>query len=164
MRRRPISAVAGSCSTAWIRRELRVWWQWWPGGPMWIDNLEVAPGDQMSGLICLDLAARSGLIILGNVTSKEGATFSATAPAGEPLAGNSAEWIVQALMINSPFPALARYGSVYFDSAFASTVGAVLLDAGSGNTINMVSSGGGRVISAPVLVTPSLVKVSYTGA
>lgn len=119
-------------------------------------------GDTLSCLICVAAeSTTSALIFMYNVTSGVAASFEATAPAGVSLTGNSAEWVVERLEIDSNTPELARYGDVYFDDAIAGTVGGTTLDAGSGNTIDMDDSG--DTISAGLIETPTLVQVRYTG-
>lgn len=145
-----------------IQRQLNPWWEWFPAGSFWISNLPVAQGDTMDGLICVDAGSvTSATIFLLNVTSGVGASFRATAPPGTSLAGNSAEWVVERLEIDTNSPELARYGDVYFDSANAGTVADTLIRAGSGNTINMTDSG--STISTGLSETPTLVQVRYTG-
>jgi hypothetical protein len=145
-----------------IQRQLNPWWEWFPAGSFWISNLPVAQGDTMDGLICVDAGSTtSATIFLLNLTSGVGASFIATAPSGTSLAGNSAEWVVERLEIDTNTPELARYGDVYFAEANAGTVANALINAGSGNVIDMVDSG--NTISTGVIETPTLVQVSYTG-
>jgi Peptidase A4 family len=125
-------------------------------------NLPVAQSDTLNCLICVTAgSATSAIIFLYNVTSGVGASFNATAPPGSSLVGNSAEWVVERLEIDTNTPELARYGNVYFDEARAATAGGALIDAGSGNVIDMVDSG--STISAGLIETPTLVQVRYTG-
>ena len=145
-----------------IQRQLNPWWEWFPAGSFWISNLPVAQGDTMDGLICVNAGSTtSATIFLLNVTSGVGASFNATAPPGSSLAGNSAEWVVERLEIDTNTPELARYGDVYFDAAIAGTVAGTLVDAGSGNVIDMTDSG--TTISTGEIETPTLVQVRYTG-
>jgi hypothetical protein len=144
------------------QRQLNPWWEWYPAGSFWITNLPVAQGDTLNCLICVTAgSATSAIIFLYNVTSGVGASFNATAPPGTSLVGNSAEWVVERLEIDTNTPELARYGDVYFDEARAATVSGALIDAGSGNVIDMVDSG--NTISAGLIETPTLVQVRYTG-
>jgi hypothetical protein len=145
-----------------IQRQLNPWWEWFPAGSYWISNLPVAQGDTMTGVICVDAGSTtSATIYLLNLTSGVGASFRATAPPGKALVGNSAEWVVERLEIDTNTPELARYGDVYFDAANAGTVANNLLNVGTGNTIDMVD--GGTTISAGIIENPTLVKVHYTG-
>jgi peptidase A4-like protein len=145
-----------------VQRQLNPWWEWYPAGSFWISNLPVAPGDTLNCLICVtEGSTTSAAIFLYNVTSGQAANFHATAPDGTTLAGNTAEWVVERLEIDSNTPELARYGDVYFDEANAGTVGGATLHAGAGNTINMVD--GGNVISTGTIESSTLVQVKYTG-
>jgi Peptidase A4 family len=144
------------------QRQLNPWWEWYPAGSFWISNLPVAQGDTMDGLICVKPGSvTAATMYLLNVTSGVGASFQATAPPGTTLAGNSAEWVVERLEIDTNTPELARYGDVYFDSAYAGTVAGAQLDASAGNVINMIDSG--NTISTGRIEAPALVQVRYTG-
>lgn len=146
-----------------IQRQLSPWWEWYPAGSFWISNLPVAQGDTLDGLICVDAGSTtSATIFLLNVTSGVGANFRATAPRDVSLAGNCAEWVVERLEIDTGTPELARYGDVYFAAANAGTVANTLLNAGSGNVINMVDDSG-NTISTGLIETPTLVQARYTG-
>ncbi len=144
------------------QRQLNPWWEWWPAGSFWISNLPVAQGDTMDGLICVHPGSTTAATIyLLNVTSGVGASFQATAPPGITLVGNSAEWVVERLEIDTNTPELARYGDVYFAAAYAGTVAGTQMDAGAGNVIDMIDSG--YTISTGRIEAPALVQVSYTG-
>jgi hypothetical protein len=146
-----------------IQRQLNPWWEWFPAGSYWISNLPIVQGDTVNCLICVTAGSTtSAAIFLYNVTSGIGASFQATAPSGTSLVGNSAEWVVERLEIDTNTPELARYGDVYFDEANAGTVGGATLQGGSGNVIEMVDSNN-NVISTGALETGTLVQVKYTG-
>ena len=74
--------------------------------------------------------------------------------------GNCAEWIVEALEIDTSTPELASYGSVYFDGCVAGASDQALLQAGDGNTINMFEANG-KVISRGIIENPQLVRCVY---
>jgi Peptidase A4 family len=133
---------------------------WFPAGSYWITNFPVSQGDTLNCVICVSAGSTSEAVIsFYNVTTNIAARFVATAPSGTSLAGNSAEWVVERLEIDTNTPELARYGDLYFDDATAGTVSGALLEAGSGNTINMVNNG--QVISEGNIETPTLVQVRY---
>ena len=145
-----------------LSHQLNPWWEWYPGGSFWISNLTVTQGDTLNCLICVTSGSTTQAeIFLYNVTSNIAARFLATAPSGTSLTGNTAEWIVERLEIDTSTPELARYGDVYCDEANAGTVGGISLQAGSGNTINMVDTN--QVISQGTIETATLVQVKYTG-
>lgn len=145
-----------------VSRQLNPWWEWYPAGSFWISNLAISQGDTVNCLICVTSGSTTQAeIFLYNLTTNVSASFQATAPAGVSLVGNSAEWVVEQLEIDTYTPELARYGDVYFDEAEAGTVDGVTIDAGSGNTINMID--GGNVISSGTIETPTLIQVRYTG-
>ncbi len=143
-------------------RQLRPWWEWFPAGSFWISNLPVAQGDTLNCLICVTAnSTTSAEIFMYNLTSGIAASFAATAPSKTALLGNSAEWVVERLEIDTSTPELARYGEVYFDECNAGTLNHQLIKGGTGNTINMTD--GGSVISTGTIETPSLIQVKYTG-
>jgi hypothetical protein len=146
-----------------MQRELNPWWEWFPGGSYWITTLAVSQGDTLNCLICVtEGSTTQAEIFFYNVTSNIGTSFLATAPSGISLVGNTAEWIVERLEIDTNSPELARYGDVYFDEANAGTVANVTLQPGSGNTISMIDENN-QVISEGTIETSTLVKVQYTG-
>jgi len=129
------------------------WWEWFPAGSFWITNMPTSAGDEYFCWIqCLSLlsgsaTANSALIFLGNTTKGIVMPFGATAPAHVSLAGNCAEWIIEALETGpKSAPELAQYTPVYFDQCAAVTVKDKLVLPNSGNTINMVNSSN-KVIS-----------------
>jgi hypothetical protein len=143
-------------------RQLNPWWEWFPAGSFWISNFTISQGDTVNCLICVTAGLKTeATIYLYNLTSNIAAHFMATAPKGTSLVGNSAEWIVERLEIDTNTPELAQYGEVYFSEANAGTANAKLLQGGTGNTINMVDSG--NVISEGIIQNASVVEVKYTG-
>jgi hypothetical protein len=149
-------------NTGWgPQRQLKPWWEWLPGGSYWITNLPVAQGDVLNCVICVS-EGTSASIFFYNATSRIGASFAATVPPGwQPLAGNCAEWIVERIPVADSPPELARYGEVYFGDAQAGTANHALIQAGTGNTIDMVDVTG--TISTGVIETATLIQVKYTG-
>jgi hypothetical protein len=134
------------------------WWQWYPGGTFWITNMPVSPGDLLDCLISLQAGSTTtASIFLGNKTTNVGLTFSAEAPEGASLAGNCAEWIIEAFGLLGP---LARYSPVDFTNCNAGTVKGQTVSAGTGTTINMVDTNG-NVVSSGQIINPTDVRVVY---
>jgi hypothetical protein len=146
-----------------VQRQLNPWWEWFPEGTFWISNFPVNQGDTLECLICADQnSTTSANIYLVNQTSGARTAFAVTAPSGTTLAGNCAEWIVEAIEIDTQTPELASYGDAYFNAAFAGTVNGTFLQAGDGNTINMTDANN-NVISTGNIENPKLVRCSYQG-
>jgi hypothetical protein len=144
-----------------VQHQFNPWWEWYPAGTYWISSIPVSPGDELNCLICVQLGSTTGAAIwLGNNTTGVGTWFSATAPTGTMLQGNVAEWIVEALEIDSNVPELAQYSPVDFRECNGGTVGGKSVQVGSGNTINMVD-GSGNVISKAQIVNATEVQVNY---
>jgi hypothetical protein len=144
-------------------RQLNPWWEWYPEDSYWISNFPVSQGDTMSCLICADTSsATAAEIFMMNDTNGAHASFAVTAPTGTSLVGNCAEWIVEALEIDTSVPELASYGSAYFDACFAGTSNGAELQAGDGNTINMLDANG-NLISRGSIENPHLIRCLYEG-
>jgi hypothetical protein len=124
-------------------------------------NFPVSQGDTMSCVICVDPgSAVSAEIYLMNLTNGAHTSFSVTAPEGWSLAGDSAEWILEALALDTDEPALASYGSVYFDGYVAGDSNQNLIQAGDGNPMNMTDFNG-NLISRGDILAPHLVRCLY---
>jgi hypothetical protein len=146
-----------------LHRELNVWWEWVPGGSCYISNLPVAQGDTVSCLICAEGGTPpTGTVFLHNITSGLAAPFAVNMIPGIQWSGNTAEWIVEQISNDGDPAVLARYGETYFDGAIAGTVQHQVIDAGSGEIIQLVGANN-NVISTATIETPTLVQVKYTG-
>jgi peptidase A4-like protein len=142
-------------------RQLMPWWEWFPEDTHWISNFPVSQGDTMSCVICVDPGSTTAAeIYMLNSTNGAHTSFAVTASNGTSLVGNCAEWIVEALEIDTSVPELASYGSVYFDGCVAGASDQTLLQAGDGNTINMIDANG-KVISRAEIEDPQLVRCFY---
>jgi hypothetical protein len=136
------------------------WCEWLPGGTFWITNLPVVPGDTVSCLICVD-SPTSASIFMYNLTSGVAASVALTAPVDASFLGTSAEWIVERVEIGASGPALARFGDVYFDQAYAGASDHEVCRGGDGYTINLTESG--AVLALTTVETRTLIQVKYTG-
>jgi len=94
------------------------------------------------GLICAS-APTTATLSLVNVTDGTVATFSVHPPAtGTALVGNSAEWVVEAPLINNVQSVPGHFGVVFFDNALASTAAHAFLDGAIAyDLISMVQNG-----------------------
>ena len=124
----------------------RPWWEWYPAGSFWITNLAVSGGDVLESAIHLQPGSlNSGTIFLANKTTGQARTFAADAPAGTSLAGNCAEWIVEAYGSLGP---LARFGAVTFSECIATQSGGASVQSGAGFAMDMTDPSGAVVASA----------------
>lgn len=142
-----------------VSRRVYAWWEWYPNYEMQISNFPVATGDYMTCLIC-STGTTTATIYLTNNTTGTHTSFQITAPAGTTLKGNSAEWILEAPSVGGSITKLAAYGATFFDIAYAYTQKNVQVNAGSGNTINMVD-GANKVISQATIVAAQALKVQF---
>ncbi len=141
------------------------WWEWFPAAPVTITNFPVNPGDMITMLLCSPNGAGSttGTVTWTNVTTGASTNVSLSAPDGVTLAGNCAEWIVEAPTVGGGIAALADYGEVFFSVCQAYTNTGTLVDGGSQNNINLTVGGvpTGAIISGGNLITPTVVQCLY---
>lgn len=143
------------------RPQFHPWWEWYPAGSFWITTIIASPGDELTCLICVHPGSTTAAsIFLGNVTTKVGCFFAATAPPGIRLLGNCAEWIVEALETHDNLPELAKNKTVKFTECRAGTVGGYTVSPGNGHAIHMVDSSN-VVISKGEILSKTEVQVSY---
>ena len=146
---------------AYVTTQFKPFWQWRPAGAFSISNMLVSGGDQLTSLICMHQGSTNqATIFLGNLTTKVGLWFQPTAPPGVSLSGNCAEWIVEALAIDTPTPELGVYGAVNFTDCNAGTVSGRSIDLSTGSTITMVDASN-IPISQAVIESPTEVTVTY---
>jgi hypothetical protein len=103
-----------------------------------------------------------GTVNFVNHTTGASTNVTLTAPKGTTLAGNCAEWIVEAPTVGGSLSALADYGEAFFTVCEAITSSGATVNGGTGNTINMTGAGG-SVISDGILITPTIIQCLYTG-
>ncbi len=146
-----------------VTRNIYPWWEWYPLPEVQISNFAVSPGDLLTMLLCTPSGAgsTSATLFLTNRTSGQSTSFGFNAPAGTILAGNSAEWIVEAPTVNGGQSAIADYGEVFFSVCEAVTVKGVTVNGGTGNNINL--SAGGKVVSTGALIAPTVAQCWYAG-
>jgi hypothetical protein len=144
-----------------ISRNCYAWWEWYPEGEVQITNLEVSPGDMVTMLLCSS-GPTTGTVYFTNRTTGASTSVALTAPAGTTLAGNCAEWIVEAPTVGGAQSAIADYGEVFFSVCEAVTQKGVTVNGGTGDNINMTAGGG--VVSEGILVAPTVVECLYEGA
>jgi hypothetical protein len=157
-----VSAAGGG---AYVNTQFKPFWEWRPAGSFYITNMPVTNSDELTSLICLHQGSTNqATIFLGNLTTKIGLWFQATAPTGVSLSGNCAEWIVEALAIDTPAPELAIYGQgITFTDCNAGTVSGRSVDLSTGGIINMVDASN-KPISQANIASPTEVTVSYVYA
>lgn len=112
-------------------------------------NLPVAPGDVLSGSLCLDTRPPgTAHYFLANETREQTVNF--TVDTGFPPAVTISAGVTRGEVPNLPFDPLARFGVVYFDEISAyTTSGSRLLT--SGDAITMVDQSGSALARPAVL-------------
>ena len=146
-----------------ITRVIYPWWEWYPNPEVQITNLTVNAGDMITCLICTGGAgATTASLYLTNRTTGASTSLNFSAPPGTKLAGNSAEWIVEAPTVGGSQSAIADYGEVFFSVCEANT-GSATVNGGTGDNINL-ENGAATVVSQGTLITPTIVQCEYVGA
>ncbi len=143
-----------------VQRLILPFWEWVPAGAFSVASFPVAPGDSVFVSVSL-LDPSSAHIFMTDVTGGFGVAFTVTAPLGVSLQGKFGAWIVQALQLGTPIPELASFGTVYFRPAYARTAGGSLIQAPTGDTVDMVTAKGDVISKTTVFPPLSLVEVSY---
>ena len=153
-----------------VTRNIYPWWEWFAQGccpgtccEHQITNLAVNPGDMVTVLICTSgVGATGALVIIVNRTTGDSTWFTISAPTGTSLAGNSAEWIVEAPTVGGAQSSMADYGEVFFSVCEAFLGSGATVNGGTGDNINMINSSGSEV-SAGTLITPTVIQCEYVG-
>lgn len=146
-----------------VSRNIYPWWEWFPLPEVKITNFAVNPGDLLTMILCTPSGAgsTSASLYLTNRTSGQATSFGFNAPAGTKLAGNSAEWIVEAPTVNGGQSSIADYGEVFFSVCEAVTMKGTTVNGGTGNNVNL--SSGGKIVSTGALITPTVAQCWYAG-
>jgi hypothetical protein len=144
-----------------VTRNIYPWWEWYPTPEVQITNLAINPGDMVTMVLCSaqGQGSTTGTVFFTNHTSGATTSVTLTAPSGTTLAGNCAEWIVEAPTVGGSQSAIADYGEVFFSVCEAVTNSGVTVNGGTGNNINMTA--GGSVVSQSNLVSPTIVQCQY---
>lgn len=141
-----------------LARQFFPFWEWELWGLFQVVSLSVSPGDQVSCAISLDKSFTSATVYLSNVTAGTGVSFTVS-PGRGPLPTLQCRWAVEALKINSPDVALARFGTVYFDGANSINSLGTPFAAGSGSVTDMFASG--RQVAHAGIANPYLVWTQF---
>ena len=137
------------------------WWEWLPSNEVWISNLPVSPGDIMYCLICVN-SPTTATVYISNQSTLVTTSFTVTPPKGTSLAGSSAEWVVERIMVNGAQTKLADYKVVYFDEGIAGLSGGPfeIVTLGSGSPVTMTGNNDAP-LSVPTFETSQLMKMNW---
>jgi hypothetical protein len=139
-------------------RTLYPWHQWAPSPKVAITNLAVSAGD----LVVITISAAPGAgattatVHFANISSGAATSYVVSAPPLTQLAGNSAEWIVEAPNVDQ----LADYGQVFFDNCIACAGNNSGASGGTGKKLDILR--GSTVISEATLITPLVIQCRYS--
>jgi Peptidase A4 family len=139
-----------------VARQFFPFWEWSALGKVQVISLSVMPGDLVYGTLSID-ASTSAIITLFNLTAGTNTGFEVAL--GSRLPNELANWLVEALAINSPNVALARFGRVYFDNATSFAAAGAEIPAGTGDVVDMFASG--AEIAYGRILGPRMVYAAY---
>jgi hypothetical protein len=138
------------------------WHQWYPGPQVQITNLLVSAGDFLTMTLSTSSGAgsTSATVYILNITTGVGMSYVISAPLGTQLAGNSAEWIVEAPTVGGVEQVLADYGEVFFSCCVAyPSSGFGVIQGGTGSSIDMFQ--GGFDVSSGAWASPQIMQCQY---
>jgi hypothetical protein len=147
------------CSLLGSTTTFYAWHQWAPSAKVGITNLAVSAGD----LVMVSITATHGAgattatVSFANITSGVATSFAVSAPPAMQLAGNSAEWIVEA---PNGANQLADYGQVFFDDCIACAGNNTGAGGGTGQKLDILH--GATVVSEATLVTSQVIQCRYS--
>lgn len=141
-----------------VTTSCRAWCEWYDGPSYWLDGLKVSLGDVLSCDVHLDpYDTRSASIQLSNLTTNDHANYGLQSP-GVGLAGNCAEWIVEAYGNLGP---LARFHTVDFSNCQARTQSGVNVTSGAGRPVAMKDATTNLTVALCRAIGSSGVQVQY---
>jgi hypothetical protein len=136
-----------------------LWVEWVNAKEHQVTNLAVNPGDMLTVILCTQQGAgsNSAKAFFINRTTGASTSFGFSAPGGETLLGNSAEWIVERPSslqngVITPLP-LPFYGGLFFSNSEAVLTDGTIVNSGTGDTILMIE--GGIPLSSATLFPPT---------
>jgi len=124
----------------------------------------VSPGDVMYCLICVN-SPTTATVYISNQSTLVSTSFTVAPPKGTSLAGSSAEWVIERIMVNGAQTKLADYKVVYFDEGIAGLGGGPfeIVTLGSGSPVTMTGTNDAP-LSVPTFETSQLMKMNWLKA
>jgi hypothetical protein len=134
------------------------WFEWYPNGSYRINNLPIAPGDE----IFVEVWSTSptyGHAYLLNYSTNSSVSVDFYAPYGTSLIGNVAEWVVERPEVGGSLATLTNYVTDYFSDAGAYDFSYNFYEPGSAGAwqFDMLDNSG-YVISYPTLLGPDSIR------
>jgi Peptidase A4 family len=139
------------------------WWEWAPLPEVEITNFGVQPGDRILVILCANEGhgpTTQGTAFMANITTGQYMSYAMNAPSGTRLIGNCAEWIVERPEVGGVTSPLADYGEIIFDYCVAGTDGGLVVNADTGDTIQM-TAGRGIISVGELISSQNLVDCTY---
>jgi hypothetical protein len=134
------------------------WYQWRPGDSQPIPNFPIAAGDAISATIKLAPGSNSSAgILLANDSKRARLPFGVTAAPGFPVAGVSAEWVVEFVQTLGH---LADFGVLTFTSCAVGAATGASTDLRSATSLFMVD-GNRNVLADSQIANPASVAVRF---
>jgi len=133
------------------------WWQWRPGDSQPI-NFPIAAGDAISATIKLAPGSNSSAgILFTNDSKRARSNFGVTAAPGFPVAGVSAEWVVEFV---SNLGHLADFGLLNFTNCAVGAVSGASTDLRSATPLFMQDANR-NILAASQITNPASVAVRF---
>src|SRR5438552_2098952 len=117
----------------------------------------VPKSDPFHHFLLCSISDTKGAFFFKNQSNDAYTSGDITAPSGTTLLGNCAESIVERPGLSGVPQKLAKYGTDYFDTSFASSSAGDLLASGTGTLLNMTDDSG-KTISKASVAGPEYIK------
>jgi hypothetical protein len=136
----------------------------WPPAEFTTGGIPVLPGHWVTVLLSVSPGGHNAATSLINRTTGDQTQFSFSNAGGPGAEGKTAEWFVSKQQFGTFNTILGDFGQVFFDDCTALDRSAGVLQGGTGNNWDMVTSYiGGTVIAEGDLVTPTVIRCRHVG-
>ncbi|KAF8342490.1 peptidase A4 family-domain-containing protein [Amanita rubescens] len=102
----------------------QAWYEWYPAGPIFFDNIAINSGDQVR-LTVMATSTTTGNVFIENMSNNQ--TVQQELSSTFPLCQESAEWIVEDFGSDESLVPFNNFGTVIFKGALAVTAGGEIL-------------------------------------
>jgi hypothetical protein len=150
------------CSGGYRTSYYSPWYEWYPYGEVRINNLPIAPGDDVFVEVW-HTSSTQGYAYLVNYNTNTAVEVGFTAYPGYPLVGNSAEWVVERPSVGGSLTNLTNYIMDPVWDAYAYTESYAFYDIANGYPIDMLDNSS-NVISYPEYIGPEAFVAHDTGS
>lgn len=158
-----IDIVQAGCE-AWLKPDgvfYRVWCQWHPDDPKYLDGFPIAPGDAFGVTIRVDPASKTeAAMVIANQSKAKVCNFVLSGMPAYPLVGNCAEWIVE---LQPQLGLLGNFGVVNFTNCAVGAMSGAITNLATAVPAYMVAPNR-RVLAQAAITGPNSLAVRYNPA